>query len=489
MPTVTIGITNKKINSTKQTFGSSVSLSCKLKEKCSMHDPVFIVEGLSKAVNYNYASFESKYYWIDNVVYVTNTIQEVYCHLDPLATYKTDISNTGAYVLFGDSAHLTGYRDDVRFGPDKKRNRPSGEIGVTTFDMGFNKSSWTVIMVCQCATAWAYSSVVTYAMSISTYISVLKGFSGTVQSDVATWSGTDVIDVLKNFATKLLTGGAEAIDNIRSAIMVPIPLSTFSSHASSSSNTVYMGPYSIQLDSGTVYVMDPSYTITGNGVVSLHRPIASTTYKWLNSPKYCSIQLSHPCGYQEINTPALLENTQIYLWWSLNICSGEYTIRVTSESAQTSDTVAMVSGSTAIDIMGYTAIAGGNNLDSNLFNNTANALVSAVSGGVYGVNTGAMSPSGMGNSVPTGYTSISILEQNKECFVNVEYYLPSIFDGTVSEYVSYCNTYGYPVGRYLTVGDITGYCQCMDATVQSSNANAQDKTIINTYLNSGIYIE
>ena len=211
-------------------------------------------------------------------------------------------------------------------------------------------------MVCQCATAWAYSSVVTYAMSISTYISVLKGFSGTVQSDVATWSGTDVIDVLKNFATKLLTGGAEAIDNIRSAIMVPIPLSTFSSHASSSSNTVYMGPYSIQLDSGTVYVMDPSYTITGNGVVSLHRPIASTTYKWLNSPKYCSIQLSHPCGYQEINSPALLENTQIYLWWSLNICSGEYTIRVTSESAQTSDTVAMVSGSTAIDIMGYTAI-------------------------------------------------------------------------------------------------------------------------------------
>ena len=55
-----VGIMTKKVNSTKQsftvshTYTSSSNDPFTLKEKCSRHDPVFIVKDLSKNTQYNY---------------------------------------------------------------------------------------------------------------------------------------------------------------------------------------------------------------------------------------------------------------------------------------------------------------------------------------------------------------------------------------------------------------------------------------------------
>lgn len=489
MPSVTFGITSKKINSTSTSMNNQTTLNCRFKEPCGINEPVFIVAGLSD-LKYNFCSWNGNYYWIDEVVQVTKDIKEVHCSKDPLATFKTAIENTEAYVMFGDFAHASLFKDDIRFGPDKKRQRPSGETGTGSIDMGFDRNNWTYILVAQCCTSLGYSSVITYAMTGSVFQRVLKGFSGTVQSDIANWSGTDVLDILKNFALKLFTGGGQAIDNIRSAICVPIPISTFASHAVQSSTSVYIGPYSIALENGdTVYIMDPSYCSGGNGVIYLNRPIASQTYKWLNSPKYCSIQITHPCGYLEINENSLLENTQLYIWWSLNICSGEYSIRITSETTKDSDTISLITGSVGIDVMGF-VIAGGNNMIDHLFNNAGNALIGGLTGGLMSVDTGRMSPSGMGNSVPSGFAGIFQLSAGKEVFYDVEYYLPSIFEGSVTEYKNYCDLYGYPVGRFMSIGSISGFCQCNGASVSgASGATESDKEIINNYLNNGIFIE
>lgn len=489
MPSVTFGITSKKINSTSSSMSNQTTLSCRLKEPCGMNEPVFIVSGLSD-LHYNYCSWNSRYYWIDEVIFLTNSCKEVHARIDPMATYKTAIENTSAYVMFGDYNHASLFKDDIRFGADKKRNRPSGEIGTGSIDMGFDRNNWTYIIVAQCSTSLAYSSVITYAMSGSVFQRVLKGFSGTVQSDISTWSGTDVLDILKNFALKLFTGGGQALDNIRSAICVPIPLSTFSSNALQSSNVVYIGPYSITLESGDlVYVMNPSFCTTGNGIIYLNRPIASQTYKWLNSPKYCSIQITHPCGYQEINENSLLENTQLYLWWSLNICTGEYSIRITSETSKDSETISLIAGSVGVDVMGFIT-AGGNNMIDSIFNNTANALNGGITGGLLGVDVGKMSPSGNGNSLLSGFASIFLLTAGKEVFYDVEYFLPSIFEGGSTEYKDYCDTFGYPVGRYLTLGSLSGFIQCTGATVVgATGATEADKETINSYLNSGFYLE
>lgn len=489
MPSVTFGVTSKRINSTSSTMTNTTALNCKLKEPCGINEPVFIVAGLSD-IHYNFCSWSNRYYWIDEIIYLTNEIKEVHARLDPLATYKSAIENTDAYIMFGNFANASLYKDDIRFGPDKKRERPSGETGTGSVDMGFDRDNWTVIMTVQCTTSLAYSSVIPYAMTVNTFFNVLRGFSGTVQSDISSWSGTDVLDILKNFALKLFTGGGQAIDNIRSAILVPINISQFSSRALVTTSTVSLGPYSFTLDSGYVYIMDPSVCKTGNSVIDLHRPIASTTYKWLNSPKYCSIQITHPCGYQEINDNGLLDNTHLYLWYSLNICSGEYSIRITSETSKDSETVALITGCVGVDMMGLVT-AGGNNMIDAIFNNTANALTSGLTGGLIGVDSGKMAPSGNGSSVMSGFASIFLMTAGKEVFYDVEYYLPSIIlEGSSTEYKDYCDEYGYPVGRYMSIGDISGFCQCIGASVSgATGATESDKETINNYLNNGIFIE
>ena len=492
MATIKIGTTTKRINSTSQTF-TSTQLICKLKNPTSMHDPVFEVAGLTDGVMYNYAQYGSYYYWVNDVVQITNTISEVHCSLDPLATFKSAIQNTYGLVTFGDSAHHTEFKDDIRFGPDIKIERSSG-VGIASLDMGFSSSSWTIIMSVQnAAQSFSYNGVTTYAMDSLTFAKVMKGFSGVVYSDITSWSGSDVIDILKNYAIRVLTGGQQALDNIVCAIAVPIPLSVYSAQAYASSNDIAIGPYSFTLDGGaTVYLISSSITKTGNGVLSLSRPLySSASNYWLNSPKYCSVKITHPCGYQEINDPSLLKNSSVYAWYSIGLCSGEYQIRITSESSKDSDTIALISGVAAVDMMRLVPNTNVT-MDSNLHNSIGNALISGGTGGVIQFNPGSNSPAGKyGTSAHAGYAGIANLTAGKACFLDTEYYIPSIFSGgDASEYNSYCSVYGYPVDRYLKIGDINGYCQCQNVSVGSiSGATDGDKQIINNYINNGIYIE
>ena len=492
MATIKIGNTSKRVNSTSQTF-TSTSLTCKLKNPTSIHEPVFEVAGLTDGTMYNYAQFGNYYYWVDDVIQITNTISEVHCHLDPLATFKSAITNTYGLVTFGDSAHHTEYKDDIRFGPDIKVERASG-VGIASLNMGFSTTEWTFIMTVQNATnSWSYSGVNTFAMSASVFYRVLRGFSGAVYSDIQTFSSTDVIDVLKNYAIRIMTGGQQALDNIVCCVAVPIPLSTFSSLAAATLTSIAMGPYSFNLESGDVVYLVSSYLVkTGNGVLSLGRPLSSSSGNyWLNSPKYCSVKITHPCGYEEINDPSLLKNSSVYAWYSVGLCSGEYQIRITSESSKDSDTIVLISGCCAVDMMRLVPNTNVT-MDSNLHNSVGSALISGGSGGIIQFNPGTNSPSAKyGANAHAGYAGIANLTSGKTCFLDTEYYIPAIFSGgDSSEYNNYCNVYGYPVDRYLKLGDISGYCQCNGVSVGSiSGATEGDKLYINQCINSGIYIE
>ena len=492
MATIKIGNISKRVNSTSQSF-TGTDLSCRLKNPTSLHDPIFEVQGLTDGAMFNYASYGSHYYWVDDVIQVTNQISEVHCHLDPLATFKSAITNTYGLVTFGDSSHHTEYKDDIRFGPDIKVDRAAG-VGIASLNMGFSNSDWTILMTVQNASqSFSYNGVNTFAMTPATYQKVLNGFSGVVYSDISSWSSSDVIDILKNYGIRLLTGGQQALDNIVSCVAVPIPISYFSSIAWATLSTMAMGAYSYTLDGGAVvYYVSPSAVKTGNGVLSLGRPITSSGGNyWLNSPKYCSVKITHPCGYEEINDPSLIKNSSLYAWYSVGVCSGEYQIRITSESSKDSDTIALISGCVAVDMLRLVPNTNVT-MDSNLHNSIGNALISGATGGIIQFNPGSNSPaSRQGANTHGGYAGIANLTAGKTCFLDTEYYIPAIFSGgDSSEYNNYCNIYGYPVDRYLKLGDISGYCQAQNVSIGSiSGATESDKQIINNAINSGIYIE
>ena len=58
-------------------------------------------------------------------------------------------------------------------------------------------------------------------------------------------------------------------------------------------------------------------------------------------------------------------------------------------------------------------------------------------------------------------------------------------------YEDFCNMYGYPVNYYLKLSDCSGsFIKCSGATVQGAlGATEANKSTINSYLNSGFYLE
>lgn len=86
---------SKKPNSTKQPSGG-VQKTVRLKENCSVINPVFLLTGYD--LSHNYVQWGSRYYYIDDIVIVGNELAEYHCSSDPMATFKTDIGASSQYI-------------------------------------------------------------------------------------------------------------------------------------------------------------------------------------------------------------------------------------------------------------------------------------------------------------------------------------------------------------------------------------------------------
>lgn len=92
----------KKPNSTKQPSGSGTQLTVRLKENCSVLNPIFIVNGYN--LSHNYIKWGARYYFIDDIVILSNSHAEYICRTDVLATFKSDIGSSRQFVLRSASA-------------------------------------------------------------------------------------------------------------------------------------------------------------------------------------------------------------------------------------------------------------------------------------------------------------------------------------------------------------------------------------------------
>ena len=93
---------SKKINSTKQPSGGQ-NIDVLLKHPTSVIRPSFIITGFNTA--WNYISWGNRYYYVDDIVILSNTQAEYMCSLDVLATYKLTIGASSQYVVRADSSY------------------------------------------------------------------------------------------------------------------------------------------------------------------------------------------------------------------------------------------------------------------------------------------------------------------------------------------------------------------------------------------------
>lgn len=99
---------SKKPNSTKQPTGGTVK-TVTLKEPTSVLNPVFILNGYD--LSYNYIQWGTRYYFVDDIIIVSNAVAEYHCSTDVLATYKTAIGASSQYVTRADSSYNLNIMD------------------------------------------------------------------------------------------------------------------------------------------------------------------------------------------------------------------------------------------------------------------------------------------------------------------------------------------------------------------------------------------
>ena len=101
----------KAVNSTKQPSGGR-TISVRLKDNCSVVNPVFRLKSNDKDINY--VKWDNNYYYVDNVEFLANEEIAVHCSRDALATFKSDIGGSTQYVARS-AVEYDEYVQDMRY--------------------------------------------------------------------------------------------------------------------------------------------------------------------------------------------------------------------------------------------------------------------------------------------------------------------------------------------------------------------------------------
>lgn len=109
---VTLYRFEKRTNSTANPIDSSVSgieTPCHFKESTSFEAPIIQLNSFGEinisSCNYCYIDELDNYYWIDDINFISAKLCEIQCSIDPLATYKDEILEQSAFVLYSSSQY------------------------------------------------------------------------------------------------------------------------------------------------------------------------------------------------------------------------------------------------------------------------------------------------------------------------------------------------------------------------------------------------
>lgn len=405
MPTISIGNNPKKINSTSRSYTVAATLSCRLKEPCSMQAPVFRVQGLTKGALYNYCQFESRYYWIDDIIYLTHNIQEVHCHLDPLATFKTDIGNTYAYIEYGDAAHWNRVIDDTRFGPEIEvskgkafeSNMFSHIFGTAGEDVPVRpdlRANGTVVFSIMDG-GTAAPGVKYYACPIGSFFAIIIGLTSAIDPTQVTtssqWTDLEFAQYIQ-MVVSTLCGQGSWVDNILSCTLLPITFTDFYERTDvtfGAATSIWFGGVECNVSGLNVRLLSyVNNVVWGKYIITI--PWAEESdpnydgLKFMRNSRWVSMQINCAGQYHNIDTSWLVDQQYLYVYWGLNYQTGEWDLRVCEggttkyEQGSTvyddlSQTLTSFSGSLGVDIKG---LVGSGLSNSSSISNIATGLLS-----------------------------------------------------------------------------------------------------------------
>ena len=522
MASVSFGSFSKRKNSTKQPVSFTDQRTVTLKEGCSQDRPVFICTG--NDFNYNYCIWDSKYYFIDEIISLKNNLIEIHCIMDPLATYKAEIIASTQFVSYS-SQHGDTWLADTRI-PLKASTAVSYQTAQTGVLSNIGCYILTVTGV-DSVTSYMYTSEGTLAgifHDLSTWRDQEKqvtqaiaqnyqaaasqttddqtenysGISKTLRSmgDAITHTLKSLADTItasfKTISDAMVQSGfiGNAYDNamqcVRSCIWVPFDYAL--APAGTSSGAMQIGTYQIPHQyAGSPISAKPA---TGSFTVSI---------PWQHSDwrrKTCEdVYLYLPLvGMVQLSGDSLISESTLTIDWSATYTDGVICYKVKAGN----QVIGAYTGNAAVNYpVGIAqqasagAVAGA--AVQGISKTVSAAITGAAAGGVGAFIGGIATAVGAGYNVADVANSTHIstvgnvgggagmgLGKQAVCYtVNHE---------TVIAPADMKDTMGLPTMKPIVLSTLTGFCQCSNAHVDAP-ATAGELDAIDYYLNSGFYIE
>ena len=268
---------NKRKNSTKRpdenTTGEEFSVL--LKHPTSYRTPVILLQKAG-GFQYNYMEWAGWYYYVEDVISAGNERFEIQCSLDVLATLRTEIMATNAFVMYDTAAN-----SEISDG--RLSTRTTASISSANGTIHMLEVGQTILMgIVGDDSTGIYSVTESQAAELMKSVRMANWLDsvGLELGQVTDIGG--LADVLASGMRQLIASG-KATDCIKSALLLPVSASEFSGVT----ETIHLGEY----DTG---ISAKKIAATAVAFESVSVSIPWQASDWRRNAPYHSIYLSLP---------------------------------------------------------------------------------------------------------------------------------------------------------------------------------------------------
>ena len=480
--TIYVGKVNKRRNSTLQPTLTS-SFDVLLKSPTSLHSPTFTISAAT--FDYNYIKWDDRYYFVTDVVSKNNSLWEVSAIIDVLATFKTDILASTQYVAYS-STQGNAWLVDTRL----------PVLRSTTASKNTSNTGILSRIGCYILSVVGKNSAATYMFytdsNIKSIISEISDWQNDGISDITGLiDTTDTDSILASLAEVLANVGfvgnaySNAPSCIRSCIWVPFD---YALAPTSGNDTVYLGNF----DTGVSGARLSSAPVRGSSSVSIPWHFSD----WRRG--YCEdVYLYLPLvGLINLSADSLTQVSAITVDWSATYTDGGISYEVKAGNEILGAYGANCSANYPI---GINQQASAGEVVHAFIGGLEKTISAGINSSISPVSTG-MAVAGMAAEATIGAYNVANVSASSHpsCIGGIGGGSGVGLDMTISCYTVAHNTIinpsdmqttmGLPTMKPLQLSTLNGYCQCVNAHVAAA-ADAQELDAIDTYLNSGFYIE
>ena len=492
MATVKFGTFAKRRNSTKQpTTELSDQRTVCLKEACSQDKPVFICTGNN--FNYNYCEWDSKYYFIVEIISLRNNEIEVHCILDALATYKSNILASTLFVSYSSQSGGT-WLPDTRIPVLKSTTTARSTTSLAAL---FNTTGFYVLTATGKDGCRSFACDSSHLNQLLDHINswqddiVEKISDGTYYSTVPYDFSTDEKTAIESLGKMLIQSGAignayaQAPSCIRSCIWVPFFASPFADGGAQ----IFLGNFDCQLSPQPFKLKATPVTDT----VSVTIPWIHSDWRRMYDDVYIYLPLA---GMIQLSSDSLTNVSSLSVSYSATATDGvvAYTVKAGGNVIGTfggqcsaNYPIGINQQASAGEIL-QSIMAGAESMVNAAINSSISPVSMAASGvgvALEGVNaayntanvansTHASTIGGVGGGAGVG------LDLDIQCYV--------VSHDTVITPSSMKDTMGLPTMQPMSLATLTGFCQCANAHIEAP-ATAEELDALDYFVNSGFFIE